>query len=422
VAQSVPDMGRQTGTERDSVQSVDDLLQEIVSIAATSTGARYAAIGVIGDRRTRAPLIGHPAAIPAARDSARLATFITHGLSEPEKTRLKSPPSGHGMLGALIDSPTPVRVSDMSRDPRSAGLPPGHPPMRTLLGVPIRIGEEVFGNLYLTEKKGGGDFTERDESIAIALAAAAGIAVDHTWRLQRTAERASSRSDSAASGSVSGAEDESVLPADLAEIVERSTTAAVHHERDRISRDLHDVVIQRLFAGGIELKRSIQLVADDEVAARLKEVVSEIDCVIRELRRTVFDLRNVAVTDDVQSEVTRLVGRAEASLKFRPTVSFAGPVRLRVGDELIPDVVAVIGEALSNVARHADASDVQVEVAIVGNDLRVRVSDDGAGMPAEVRPSGLGNLAARAQARGGEFRFGPRSPRGTELEWQVPLG
>ena len=340
--------------------SMDDLLRGIVGIAATSTGARYAAIGVIAD------------------GPARLGTFITYGLSGEEKARLETPPSGRGMLGVLIDSPTPVRVSDMSRDPRSAGLPPGHPPMRTLLGVPIRVGEEVFGNLYLTEKEGHRDFTETDEAVAIALAAAAGVAIG-------------------------------------------TATAAVYRDRDRISRDLHDVVIQRLFASGMELKRGIDEVADVEVAARLKGVVGEIDGAIRDLRRAVFDLRHVAASDDVQSEVTRLVARVESSLQIRPTLSFVGPVRLRVSSELVPEVVAVVGEALSNVARHADASAVHVEVAIVGHDLLVRVCDDGIGIPAQVQPSGLRNLADRAQARGGTFQYGPRSPRGTEIIWRVPL-
>ncbi|WP_300677571.1 GAF domain-containing protein [Nocardioides sp.] len=354
---------------------VNDLLHKIVRIAATSTGARYAAIGVIAD---------------LAEAPTRLATFITYGLTEAEKRRLETPPSGRGMLGALIDAPVPVRVSEMSRDPRSAGLPPGHPPMRTLLGVPIRIGEEVFGNLYLTEKEGGGDFTETDEAVAVALASAVGVAVDRLWHQWRVG-------------------------------VERVATAAVHRERDRISRDLHDVVVQRLFAGGMELKRDIGLVGDDAVAARLDGVVDELDGVIRELRRTVFDLRRVGDSDDVQSEVTRLVARFESSLTFRPRVSFAGPVRWRVGPDLVAEVVAVVSEGLSNVARHAVATTAYVEVAIVGHDLVLRVADDGGGLPDGVRLSGLSNLAERARARGGDFRVGPREPRGTELVWQVPL-
>ena len=150
--------------------SLDSLLQRLVETAAELTGARYAALGVI-DRSGRA-----------------LERFVTHGVSPETRGAIGELPRGRGILGVLIRDATPLRLHDIADDSRSVGFPPGHPPMRTFLGVPVVLRGEAFGNLYLTEKEGGGDFTEEDEDVTTLLAAQAAVAVENT-RLYESATR-----------------------------------------------------------------------------------------------------------------------------------------------------------------------------------------------------------------------------------------
>ena len=349
-----------------SGRDLDELLTRIVEVARDLAGAQYAALGVL------------------AEGERRLRLFVTDGISDEEAALIGERPTGRGVLGLLIDHPEPVRLHDITTHPQSYGFPPNHPPMHSFLGVPVRTGDRVFGNLYLAQKIGGGDFTAADEEIVIALAAAAGVAIENRL-LQEEQER-----------------------------------LAVFEDRDRIGRDLHDNVIQRLFAIGLRLQGGLKWTDDPRLVERIDEAVDEIDTTISDIRRTIFELGIRPRSGDLQTRVTRLVDRAAGSLKIRPTLAFSGPIRSTVPPEITEDVIAVLREALSNTARHARAHQVAVELA-AGDELVLRVSDDGVGVPADAVESGLRNMRQRAIAHGGRCTITDRRPSGTLVEWSVPL-
>lgn len=518
--------------------SLDGVLTRIVSAASSLVAARYAALGVLGDGPER-----------------RVRTFVHHGMDADLVARIGDLPTGHGLLGLLMDVPHPVRLHDLGAHPASYGFPEHHPPMGSFLGVPIRVREQVFGSLYLTEKADGTDFTEHDERVVVALAAAAGVAIENArlyeeqarrqaWlsataeiiallvrdsapdqALQVVADRARTVSGADVVWVVTGAVPDDLrlvvvsgapvdLPAmqalsmreSLASVVVRTgrpmsvedlaTTAhavnpsslpgwptlgpvvivplgsgtrvegalslawtsehregfhlvdpalpatfaeqaalalhlargrddrarlALYEDRDRIGRDLHDLVIQRLFAVGLGLQSSVNRLPEGEVSARLQRAIDDLDDTIRDIRRTIFALGTLETTADVQGEIERLVARAGSAMKLRPRLRLEGPVRTLVGPDLVPDVLAVLSEALTNVARHADASSVDVCVVVCADLLEVRVSDDGRGMGRGVIESGLDNMRARAEKRGGILEVDTADGSGTCVTWSVPL-
>jgi signal transduction histidine kinase len=207
----------------------------------------------------------------------------------------------------------------------------------------------------------------------------------------------------------------------LAQNREERQRLAVYDDRDRIGRDLHDIVIQRLFVIGLRLQGGLNLAENPKLRSRLDQAVDDIDDTIRDLRRAVFELGTPDHSGDIQSQVTDLVKRAAESLKFRPALVFDGPVRLRATPEITNDVVAVLGEALSNTVRHAHASEVEVSLSAAA-DLVLRVRDDGIGVPADAVESGLANMRHRAETHGGRCTVEPATPKGTLVEWSVPLG
>jgi len=458
------------------------------------------------------------------------------------------------LLGLLIDRPGPLRLEDIACHPQSYGFPPEHPPMSSFLGVPVRIRDQVFGNLYLTEKEGSDGFSAEDERVVMALAAAASVVIENArlyeqahrreeWlsataeitgllssadgghdALQVIADRARQVASAdvtwivvgtpddlgvrAVSGpEVSLAELNSVplerslagevlrtghpltvedmaadsravtlshiegwplvgpaifvplrtddvvvgtlalgwhpdhadgfhdvdarLPASFAEQaalalqVQRSRDSerrlAVYEDRDRIGRDLHDLVIQRLFAVGLSLQ-SVSRISDvPQVTSRIDAAVDDLDATIKDIRRSIFALGALEETADLQTELTNLVDRAAAIMKFRPTLELVGPLRTVVSDETAPHLLAVLGEALSNAARHADASHIVVSVH-AGDVLRLVVTDDGAGLPEDVQESGLRNIRDRATKLGGTCTIESSPGQGTSLTWTVPLG
>jgi signal transduction histidine kinase len=195
---------------------------------------------------------------------------------------------------------------------------------------------------------------------------------------------------------------------------------AVYEDRDRIGRDLHDLVIQRLFAVGLSLQGAARLAERREVAERLASAVDDLDATIRDIRRTIFALGTLDDAADIQAEVTRMVERAAATLKFRPTVDFSGPVRTRIGPEIAPEVIAVLGEAISNAARHAEATAMSVSLS-VDDAVTLTVTDNGRGMPAGAVESGLANMRQRAERRGGTCLVRSHPGTGTTVTWSVPL-
>jgi signal transduction histidine kinase len=353
------------------------VLRHIVEVACTRVDARYGALGVIDEAGTG------------------LSEFVTVGFDEETIEAIGELPEGAGILGLLILDPTAIRLADLSLHPDSAGFPARHPPMTSFLGVPVKTRDKVFGNLYLTEKVGAVEFSDGDKELMTALASAAGIAIENARLHAR---------------------------------VQRLTVAA---DRERIARDLHDTVIQRLFATGLAIQSSLPLVENPDLRARLEEAVIDLDDTIRQVRTTIFSLEPPpAAVRGVRARVLEISADAGRSLGFEPEVRFRGPIDRSVTGQVASELTATLREALANVARHAGAGRVEVEV-VVGDDLHLAVLDDGAGISEgtgagkEVGTGpgkGLGNMESRALSLGGRFAIGARPGGGTEVSWRVPLG
>jgi len=494
------------------------VLLRIVDSACEITGARYGALGVLGT-------------------GGGLVDFVTTGVTTEQQRAIGELPRGHGILGLLIDQPHPLRLHDLTEHPRSYGFPPGHPPMETFLGVPVRIRGTVFGNLYLTEKADGADFTEQDETLVGALASAAGFVIENARAYAQSERRrlwleASAQIVEAlqppvrvqdalreitigarrASGAVAVAlvqrdhDDQLVAAFDahadfdlvgLAESVEehivraqrladmvvvpRGTESTVvlvplrlHlssqgvllvalesgrgalepeeaellssfadqaslaldraqaisdrqelmlvADRDRIARDLHDLVIQRLFATGLMLQGARRSAVDEDVRQRIDAAVTDLDVTIRDIRSTIFELQN-GPDRSLRAEVRAVAKEYVPVLGFTPLVRTTGPVDSAVPSSVGDQLLAVLREALSNVARHAEAEAAVVEVEATGDELLLAVTDNGRGLPeaGERHESGLRNVRMRAAEHGGEVSLRPEEPHGTRLEWRVPL-
>lgn len=482
------------------------VLGSIVASACELTGARFGALGVVGE-------------------DGMLAEFITHGLDDAEVERAGAPPRGHGILGLLIKHPAPLRLSSLTEHPASSGFPANHPPMDRFLGVPVRIRGTVFGNLYLTDKLDGTDFTELDQSLLEALATAAGFVIDNArayalserqreWlevtaalnnnlqppmaltdalghiavavrKVSRAAAVAVVRADAQESQVIAtDGRDLDRLPAlvealglapppgritelavpegpgraielvtqvpgrfylvmadestDERELVvslveqagltldriqaqEDREQLALVSDRERIARDLHDVVIQRLFATGLSLDRLVGKVApyDARSAARLEAAVVDLDTTIAEIRTTIHALNN-AGEGGVRHSVSNLAREYADVLGFAPSVRVHGPLDAVASDRVARYLLRVLREALSNVARHAHATSVSLQIEATPEYVELRVSDDGVGLPEDRHESGLGNLRTRAIRLGGSLSVGPGPDSGTELIWRVP--
>jgi signal transduction histidine kinase len=353
-----------------SEQTLADALRRITETAADLVDAKYAALGVLDE------------------SGSRLAEFITIGLTDEETLRIGARPEGHGILGLLILDPRPLRLPDLHAHPDTFGFPPGHPPMTSFLGVPIRLRGVVYGNLYLTDKADGQVFTDVDQELAVGLAAAAGLAIEN------------------------------------ARLHEQARMAGLLDERERIARDLHDDVIQRLFATGLSLQAVAQMVKDPVAAQRIIRSVDEIDVSIRQVRSTIFELHQRWITQpSLRGEIVTICDESATALGFRPTCDITGPVDNAVTPTIRTNLLLCLREALSNVARHAKASAVDVDIDVHDGRLRLVVADDGVGhrpTPGS-RSSGLDNMLVRAQAGDGSFSIGDRTGGGTVITWEVPI-
>lgn len=340
------------------------VLENTVVLARDLTGARYAALGVIGSHGT-------------------LVDFLHVGVGEDQASSIGAPPSGKGVLGTLIHRAETIRVDDVHTHPDFAGYPHHHPEMTSFLGVPVRAGERIFGNLYLADKPGG--FTEDDEVLVEALAAIAGGAVA-TARLHQ-----------------------------------RLTRLALVEDRERIARDLHDAVIQDLFAVGLELQGLSLTVDDPRVATKLADAVERLDEAIGSLRSFIFDLRSLAnALLDPARTITDLVTRLVRPAGMTAEVSVAdlgevSPARFH-------DLLQMVREATSNAARHAGTDRVEVHVRREDDLLVAEVVDQGRGFDPETveRGMGLDNLWERAQEIGGEVRIDSRPGAGTRVTVRLP--
>jgi len=523
--------------------SLPDTLQRITEMAAELSDAQYAALGVIGP------------------DQRHLVEFINIGMGPHARATIGDLPSGKGILGLIISHPEPLRLADLRLHPASFGFPPNHPPMGTFLGVPIRVRSEVFGNLYLTEKRGGGEFTEQDEDLMVALAAAAGIAIENARLFEETRrrERWLTASSEVTSRLLRGAEASEttqlvvdkaaeIVEADVAFLLLRDETTdqltvlaahgqqaeesvgqryvltgslpgrlfvdgqtrpfdartpvlqaataeapsegfagfvgpglivplgsggrvlgvlavgrdpegppfrdadvrmvhtfaghaalalefgqasadrqrlAIYEDRDRIARDLHDLIIQRLFAIGLGLQAVLPKVVQKDVVNKLSTYVDDLDETIHDVRKTIFSLQEPEERPSgLRGEIVRAVTRAAAILSYEPLLTMGGPLDSVVPDSLRPDLLAVIGEALTNVARHSQGrtAEVRVEVDTTARRLTAVIEDDGVGPgPSDTPGHGTVNMAFRAQRLGGSFAL-ERAPKGGALlTWSVPL-
>jgi signal transduction histidine kinase len=514
---------------------LEAVLRRIVEAAVTLVDARYGALGVVGE-------------------DGRLADFIPVGVDEAAIAVIDHWPEGRGLLGLLITDPRPLRLAEIASHPQSSGFPEGHPPMRAFLGVPVRIRDEVYGNLYLTEKRGGAAFDDEDETLVTALAAAAGVAIENArlfeaarrqqrW-LQASAEVTRRLLGGAAAGEVlefvtgqtlemtgadlvvlalpgedgrqltirhaagdgaqqalgldlpaEGSLSGQVLATGLAvtvadfrhdqrvakaardnldlgpavvfplgapgnargvltvgrhpgsmplpraavelvttfaaqagialELAEHRADAerlAVFEDRDRIARDLHDLVIQRLYASGMKLQGTLPLISRPEGIERASSVVDDLDATIRDIRTTIFRLQARGSKDQptLRAQITGIVEEMTGPLGMTAALQLDGRLDSHIPFGVGEDLLNALREALSNAARHGQAT--QVEVTVQADaDLALTVRDDGTGITDTSRRSGLANLARRAEHHGGTLTVGPADGGGTELCWRAPL-
>jgi len=351
--------------------SLPSVLRHIVESATALLDARYGALGVLDVA------------------GKGLSEFVYVGMSAEQVAGIGRLPEGHGILGLLILEPEPLRLGVLGDHPDSFGFPANHPPMGSFLGVPIRVRGQVFGNLYLTDKRGAAEFSEEDEVLAVALAGAAGIAIENSRLAARVRE------------------------------------LSLVEDRERIAADLHDTVIQRLFATGLGLQATVRTIDDPVAADRLQQAVDDLDETIRQIRSTIFALQGPRVAGlGLRDQLTALVAEAASSLGFEPRLRLDGSIDERVGDATGAQLLAVLREALSNVVRHAGASRTSVAVEVTDTDLVVTVIDDGvgAGSGGRIGGQGLASLHHRAEALGGGFDVGAGADgTGTTVRWQVPL-
>lgn len=348
--------------------SLPVVLRRIVESATVMVDAQYGALGVLGTDGT-------------------LSEFVNTGLDAETVARIGSLPEGHGILGRLIVDPRPLRLRDLSAHPDSFGFPPHHPPMRSFLGVPIRVRNEVFGNLYLCEKQSAEEFSEEDEMLAITLASAAGVAIEN------------------------------------ARLHERLQATVVLEDRERIARDLHDKVIQQLFATGMSLQAAERSVADDAVARRLNQAIDDLDATIREIRNTIFALHAPSV--GLHSDLIAVVAELNDRLGIAATLQVEGPIDQAIPPTIALQLIPVVREAVTNAQRHGNAKTVEVMVR-ADADCTVRVLDDGRSLnepspDADASGDGLVNVARRAKDLGGVFTLSSRADGGMVFEWRVPL-
>jgi signal transduction histidine kinase len=347
-------------------------LRRIVEAATSLVDATYGALGVLDPT------------------GAALTEFITVGIDDETYRAIGELPKGHGILGLLIADPRPIRLPDLREHPDSYGFPPGHPAMRSFLGVPIVVRGVAFGNLYLTDKRSGEPFTDEDEELTVTLAAAAGVAVEN------------------------------------ARLHARVRDVALLEDRERIAMDLHDTVIQQLFATGLSLQSITPRVPDPEAVRRVQTAIDDLDATIKQIRSTIFAIHSSlpSPADGIPDRVLAVVAEAARPLGTSPDVELHGPVDAALSQGEGDELVAALREALTNVARHAHATEVHVEIVAVPDEVVLRVEDNGVGPAGASSPSGgrgLANLSARAQRLGGTFYLRAGERGGSIAEWRIPL-
>ncbi|MEU5541498.1 GAF domain-containing protein [Streptomyces sioyaensis] len=512
------------------------VLRRIVEAAVVLVDAEYGALGVLGD-------------------DTRISQFLTVGITEDGAKAIGELPAGHGILGELIRHPAPLRLAELGEHPSSYGFPPHHPPMRSFLGAPVKVRDKVFGNLYLTEKRGGREFDAEDETVLSTLAVAAGVAIENArlYEEARYRQRWLAANGEIVAGLLTGAGGADVLEtivdhavrilaADLgvlalpedddnlrvalavgvdaevhrglvlprrgsfvgAALTARTPLSSLDIEHDpritagpprwaglgpavavpmitgervrgvlllarlhgrapftepetaplptfagqaalamemadqrqsaeqlallkdheRIARDLHDLAIQRLFATGMTLQSTLRFVDHPEASERLLRAVDDLDETIKIIRSTIFGLRaheTGRAPHGLRVRTVTVAEQATRTLGFAPALHMEGLIDTDVPAGIAEHVPAVLGEALSNIARHAHATTADISLVVRGGSLTLTVEDDGVGMPRYGRRSGLSNLAKRAESLGGTMTVEAPPEGGTRLVWRAPL-
>jgi len=352
--------------------SLPTLLHHFVEEACSMTSARYGALGVLSEDRTS------------------LSEFVTVGVSQEQERAIGHRPTGLGILGLLITDPKPLRIADISKHPESVGFPDGHPRMTSFLGVPVVARDDVYGNLYLTEKVGWPEFTEDDENLALALAHAAGVVIASARLHLRVQE------------------------------------AALDEDRDRIARDLHDAVIQRLFAVGLSLQGIIRTALPSEAVEKLQQAITDIEVTMRQIRTSIFELAAETTRRSLRASVLALVRELRGVVGFEVSVTFDGLVDSEVPSDVAAHLLFTLREALTNIGRHAKATRAWVTLSVATGACTLVVSDDGQGITGSSRRTGFGglgmeNIRRRAEKLGGNCTVSSPGGKGTTLTWRVPL-
>ena len=382
---------------------LDTVLRRIAVGAATIVDAKYAAIGIYDE-------------------TGAIESFIHYGMDDDTVARIGKRPEGSGLLGELIVASRPIRLDELGTDPRASGYPPNHPPMRTLLGVPIGRGGRRYGNLYVTEKADGEPFADEDEALVVAFAAFAVGAIESAHLVRAERARAEAVAELAVARERAGFKREM-----LAEILH-----AQEAERARVSRDLHDDVGQALTSVLLGLRLLESCLAGDEVALenarrRSDDVRSLVADALLRTRRLAFDLRPT-VLDDVGllPALERLAHDMTARGDTVVALAAHGFAEDRLPPEVETVVFRVVQEALTNVTRHAGAATASITVIVADGRVRALVEDDGSGFDTDAAPMrgnlGLRGMVERADLAGGTVKLSSTPGSGTTLVLEVPLG
>ena len=354
------------------VMSVDAVLQLIVDQVRELVAAEYAALGIVGP-------------------FGNIEQFITSGLSAEGRARIGALPRGRGLLGLIIREDSSFLIDDIARDSRRHGFPANHPAMHSFLGAPVRTKGQTIGNLYLTNKRNASTFSPADLRLVEMFALHAGIAMDN------------------------------------ARLLEQNQRLAVVDERERISRDLHDSIIQSLYAVSLSLEDLPDIAAQEpaEGSARADQAIDSIHGAIRDIRNFIFGLQPELLDDaDLEAGIRSLASDFQAITPVDLQLHIADGVPDLPAD-LAAHLLAITREALSNVAKHSAATQAAVDLEAVGGALRLTISDDGHGFdPTLARPiaqRGLANLRSRAEAAGGSLSVTSAPDSGTRVVAEIPL-
>jgi signal transduction histidine kinase len=353
------------------VLALETVLQLIVDRVRELADAQYAALGI-------------------ARPDGVIERFMTSGLTQEERERIGALPRGHGLLGLIIREGQTFRIPDIARDERRHGFPPNHPEMHSFLGVPIKVKGQPVGDLYLTNKQGGTRFSADDQTLVERFAAHAGLAIEN------------------------------------ARLSERVQALAVVEERERIGRDLHDGIIQRIYGVTLGLDDVPEIALRDPAAAaeRVDRAIDSLHDAIREIRTFIYGLR--PGLDDEGSMGPALESLAEETrLNTAMRIDVTAGMMAAVAPSVRGELLSIAREALSNAVRHASATRTTLQIGEADGELRLEIADDGTGFdtdaPAGDGHHGLANIARRAESLGGNLVLESAPGRGTRIIVTVPL-